>query len=239
MPVANHGEENAIEILKNDHRRVESLFEEFENAQDEADRVGLAQQIVTALTLHASIEESLFYPRVRQTLDEGDTHLVDEATVEHGSLKQLMADLGTIAPRSPMFEANMKVLKEYVTHHVREEEEELMPKAEDSGIDLVMLGNEISQRREEMQGMLEKKQARRSAAPAKRVRVPSLEGTGTRRTATPRRAAQKAAPARRGKAAATAARGRHLTTAQRGPGSARGKQRSGGSSATGSGKRRS
>src|SRR5690242_204873 len=117
---------DAIDLLKQDHREVETLFREFESTDDDARKVELAETICAELAVHAEIEEKIFYPAAREALPDDKQDLVAEATVEHASLKKLIADIDGSSPRDELFEANVKVLSEYVKHHVREEETELM-----------------------------------------------------------------------------------------------------------------
>lgn len=132
---------DAIAILKQDHREVEAMFEKFEQASTSKQQQKIAAQICEALRLHAEVEEEIFYPAVRSAIDETD--LIDEAQVEHNSAKFLMEQIesGALAPE--MFQANVMVLKEYVQHHVEEEEKEMFKLAKSSGLDLEALGKEI------------------------------------------------------------------------------------------------
>src|SRR5262245_43803210 len=109
---------DAIDLLKRDHRHVEALFAKFENAEGKEEKLATAQESCNELKVHTQIEEKLFYPAAREALEEDD--LVDEATVEHGSIKQLIADIESTSAKDDLFDAKLKVLKEYVAHHVRE-----------------------------------------------------------------------------------------------------------------------
>jgi hemerythrin superfamily protein len=141
--------EDAITMLKSDHRKVEALFREIEDADDDDLLEDLAQELVQALSVHAELEERIFYPAVRAALpDEND--LIMEAVLEHGSLKMLIANLEQ--PGDELFRPSLKVLKEYVQHHVREEENEMIPKAQRSGLDFDALGEEMSELRRELLG---------------------------------------------------------------------------------------
>jgi hemerythrin superfamily protein len=136
---------NAIVLLEADHREVEQLFAEFEEADgDGARQAMLAGQIGQALTIHAELEETLLYPRVFAATKDEDCDLVCEATVEHGTLRGLIADMNGKNPGDQMVKARIMVLKEYVQHHVREEENELFPRVEKLGLDLDVLGEEIA-----------------------------------------------------------------------------------------------
>ncbi len=132
---------DAIAILKQDHRDVEDLFEQFEDAATLSQQQKIAGQICEALRLHAEVEEEIFYPAAREAIEDSD--LIDEAEVEHGSAKMLMEQIesGNLTPE--MFRANVMVLKEYIQHHVEEEEKEIFKQVKASKLDLEALGEEI------------------------------------------------------------------------------------------------
>ena len=101
-----------------------------------------------ALSVHARIEEEIFYPALRKAIDDED--LLDEAEVEHASAKQLIAEIESMSADDRLFDAKVKVLGEYVTHHVGEEEHQLFPEARESGVDLKDLGSELARRKAEL-----------------------------------------------------------------------------------------
>jgi hemerythrin superfamily protein len=141
-------ESNAIELLKHDHREVESMFKQLDAEEESRGKIEIAQQICLALIVHAEIEEEIFYPAARGALDEEDREMVSEAKVEHSSLKQLIDQIGGSGPQDQMFEARLTVLKEYVQHHVKEEENELMPAVKKTELDLDELGEELMERKQ-------------------------------------------------------------------------------------------
>jgi hypothetical protein len=154
---------DAIKLLKDDHREVKTWFKEYENLEDHAEREALARKICLALSVHARIEEELFYPALRKTIEDED--LLDEAEVEHASAKQLISEIGSMSPDDRLFDAKIKVLGEYVNHHVGEEENELFPEARESGVDLKDLGAQLAKRKVELmekaaESSLSKKTAR-------------------------------------------------------------------------------
>jgi hemerythrin superfamily protein len=154
---------NAISLLIQDHREVSDLFDAFE--EDDADKSGIAAQVCRMLTVHAMIEEELFYPAAREVLgDEGDD-LLDEAQVEHASAKELIAQIEEEGQDGDLFEAKIKVLGEYVRHHVEEEEKELFPLVKKAEIDLEALGTELEQRKAALSAQFDGK----SPAPASRA----------------------------------------------------------------------
>ena len=141
-------ESNAIELLKHDHREVESMFKQFDAEDESRSKAEIAQHICLSLIVHSEIEEELFYPAAQRALDDEDRDLVSEAKVEHMSLKRLIDDISGSGPADEMFEARMTVLKEYVKHHVHEEEHELMPQVKKSDVDLEALGSRLQERKQ-------------------------------------------------------------------------------------------
>lgn len=140
---------DAIALLKADHRAVEALFEKFENAK--GSRKGeIAQQICTELKVHTMIEEEIFYPAFRGKIDD-DT--LDEAYVEHDGAKVLINDLEANGADAEFFDAKVKVLSEEIKHHVREEEmpsDGMFAQCRRTDVDLVELGDRMAARKEEL-----------------------------------------------------------------------------------------
>ncbi|MEO7320231.1 MAG: hemerythrin domain-containing protein [Nitrosospira sp.] len=139
---------NAIKLLTEDHSKVKKMFKEFAKLSKEDDRTGkkeLATQICKELTVHAQLEEEIFYPAVREAIDEDD--LMNEAMVEHSSAKDLIAQIQSMAASDPMYDAVVTVLGEYISHHVEEEQNEMFPKVQKSDIDLEELGLEMAERK--------------------------------------------------------------------------------------------
>lgn len=143
---------NAISILRADHKLVNELFAQFESTRSSAKKQKLVQHICTELTIHAMVEEEIFYPAVKQALKDGE--LVPEAIVEHDTLKSLIAQVEGVEPDGEMYDAKVKVMGEYVKHHVKEEQGEMFPKAQKTRLDLDELGAMIMQRKEELMAEL-------------------------------------------------------------------------------------
>jgi hemerythrin superfamily protein len=139
---------DALQLLKKDHSEVDALFTEFEESTDADEKADLAARICRMLTIHASCEEELVYPAAHQAIDED---LVYEAEVEHQCAKDLIARIEDADPDAPDFEAMVKVLGEYVRHHVREEEGELFTQLKRSDVDLAALGAELAERKLELE----------------------------------------------------------------------------------------
>jgi len=142
---------DAITLLKQDHANVKAMFKEYDELGDRAfaSKKKLADKLCLELTKHATAEEEIFYPAMRGASKENED-LVDEATVEHGSAKALISQLSQMDPHDELYDARVKVLGEYVNHHVKEEEGELFPKAKKAGLDLAALGRQIAARKDEI-----------------------------------------------------------------------------------------
>jgi hemerythrin superfamily protein len=155
------GARDAIALLKADHKEVDDLFKEYEELADaEAEgeeRQALAEQICDMLTVHATIEEEIFYPAARESDVESD--LLDEAEVEHASAKDLIAQIKSMGPEDDLYDAKVKVLGEYIKHHVQEEEGEMFPKCRKAKMDLATLGTELESRKSELMGELSEEAA--------------------------------------------------------------------------------
>ena len=143
-----NGAVSAIELLEQDHREVESYFQEYEGIEDESKKEALALKICLALQVHAQIEEEIFYLQARQVIANPD--LVDEATVEHASAKQLIAEIEAMEVGDSLRDAKVKVLGEQINHHIEEEEGALFPEVEDSKMDLQSLGRRMVERKIEL-----------------------------------------------------------------------------------------
>jgi hemerythrin superfamily protein len=131
---------DAVALLKSDHRKVEELFESFEKAKGDGKKKALAEQICMALTIHAQIEEDIFYPACEGAVEED---LLREAYVEHDGAKVLIAEIEAGGPGDAFYEAKVKVLSEEIEHHVKEEEERaegIFAQARKAGLDMDDLG---------------------------------------------------------------------------------------------------
>jgi hemerythrin superfamily protein len=142
----------AIELLMSDHRKVEDLFEQYdqEKDSDEGTRREIAQKICGELTVHAQVEEELFYPWLRENLEDDDMEMVEEAQVEHQTAKDLIAQIESATDIDEVFNAKVKVLSEYIKHHVQEEENEIFPEVRDEQEELDELGQEMVARKSEL-----------------------------------------------------------------------------------------
>jgi hemerythrin superfamily protein len=148
-------EKDACDLLDTDHKNVKKMFKEYDElagskARGAAEkRKDLAMRICQELTVHAQIEEEIFYPALREALKETD--LLAEAEVEHASAKDLIAQIESMADADEMFDAKVKVLGEYIDHHVKEERNEIFPKARSARkLDLVSMRDQLQMRKEEL-----------------------------------------------------------------------------------------
>jgi hypothetical protein len=141
---------DAIALLKADHRTVEELFEKFEAASGADKKQKLALQICMELTIHAKIEEEIFYPACEGKIEED---LLKEAYVEHDGAKVLIAEIEAGGPDDDFYDAKVKVLSEQIEHHVGEEEmrmEGMFSQARKAGLDMDALGDALRARKEEL-----------------------------------------------------------------------------------------
>lgn len=146
---------DACHLLDSDHRAVKKMFKEYEEltsskAPDARERkMDLAREICLQLTVHAQIEEEIFYPALREAMRE--TELLDEAEVEHQTAKDLIAQIEAMEDSEEIIDAKVKVLGEYVDHHVKEERNEIFPKARSSRkLDLVAMRDELEARKAQL-----------------------------------------------------------------------------------------
>ena len=140
--------QDAIALLRADHKAVSGLFADYETARSASNKKAIVAEICAALSVHAQIEEEIFYPDVKLALK--DKLLVPEATVEHAGVKGLLSELEGIEPNGEMYDAKVKVLSEYVKHHVKEEQNEMFPKVKESSLDLDDLGARMIARKTEL-----------------------------------------------------------------------------------------
>ena len=143
--------QDAIALLKADHRQVEEWFAQFEKARDDERKQELATKICSALRVHTTIEEEIFYPAFLDATDDKDMH--HEAEIEHEGAKQLIAKIEASSPDDDYFDSKLKVLSEMIKHHVKEEEQPdgMFAEARKSDMDLDALGEQMAQRKAELE----------------------------------------------------------------------------------------
>lgn len=143
--------QDAIALLKEDHRKVEDLFEKFEKAKGDGRKEKLALEICKELTIHTILEEEIFYPAIKGKVDED---LLKESFVEHDAAKVMIAEIEAGEPSDDFYDAKVKVLSEEIEHHIEEEEkpkEGLFAQARKADVDLDALGKQMAMRKERLQ----------------------------------------------------------------------------------------
>jgi hemerythrin superfamily protein len=161
-----------LDMLREDHRKVEALFDEFESARDARTKQRIVDTALQELEAHAKVEESLVYPAIRKELED-EEDLMDEALEEHHIVHVLIRELKRMKPSDERYDAKFTVLGESVKHHVKEEESEMFPKAEDVEIDWERLEEQVRRRKEQLRSRPSgsSSNGRRPAAQRKRTKV--------------------------------------------------------------------
>lgn len=139
---------DATAMLRADHKKVSALFDAFENTKSAKRKKDIVSQICMELTVHTTLEDEIFYPAVKAALR--DRELVPEANVEHNAVKDLIAQVKDVEPDGEMYDARVKVMGEFVKHHVKEEQNEMFPKAKKTKLDMMALGARMAQRKAEL-----------------------------------------------------------------------------------------
>ena len=144
---------DALQLLMAEHREVKAMFQEYQKLVDAGgrgdQRMLLASQICVALAVHTQVEEEILYPAAREVLTR-DEDMVDEAYVEHAGAKSLIAQIKTMTSDQPLYDAKVKVLGEYIDHHVKEEETEFFPKLRKTSLDLDAMGDQMATRKKQL-----------------------------------------------------------------------------------------
>jgi hemerythrin superfamily protein len=146
------GPQDAIALLKADHRQVEGWFEQFESSRSDDKKQMLARNICQALKVHTTIEHEIFYPAFLEATEETDIH--HEAEVEHDGAKKLIAEIEASGPNDEYYDAKVTVLSEMIKHHVNEEEKRdgMFAKARQADMDMKGLGEQLAARKAELMG---------------------------------------------------------------------------------------
>ena len=150
-PAGVRRQKDACDLLDADHKAVKAMFKEYETLTESRGRSTtkkrqLSDKICDELTIHTTIEDEIFYPVTRRVIK--DNALMNEATVEHASAKELIAQIRAMDAGDEMFDAKVTVLGEYIDHHVKEERTEMFPKVRKTRLDLVSLGAQMEQRKQ-------------------------------------------------------------------------------------------
>lgn len=183
---------NATQMIRQDHKKVEGLFKKFEQTQGSQAKRRLAENAMAELEVHAALEEEIFYPAVKKEVDDGSS-MVQEAIEEHQTVKQLISKLKGMQEADEQFESQFSQLMENVQHHVEEEESEMLPKVEESQLDLNSLGQQMAQRKQQMQnsGRATKKASNAAASRKSAASKSSARKTARKKSAGSKTAARK------------------------------------------------
>lgn len=141
---------NAVQMIRKDHRKVEGLFKKFEQAKKNDAKKRIADQVIQELEVHTELEEEIFYPAAQKEL--GDKEMIEEANKEHRQAKEIIQELMMMNGEDEQLEEKFSELVECIKHHVEEEEGEMLPKAEESEMDLAEIGEQMSERKQELTG---------------------------------------------------------------------------------------
>lgn len=145
-----------IQMLKDDHKKVKGLFRQFEQAKDGHRKKDIAEKAFREITVHTTLEEEIFYPAVQQAAGEAKRDLLAESYQEHHVVDLLIKELQDMSVIGEAYEAKFKVMTENVEHHIKEEEEEMLPDAEKRlGEDRAKLGEAMGKRRRELMTWVE------------------------------------------------------------------------------------
>ncbi|HEY4373681.1 MAG TPA: hemerythrin domain-containing protein [Burkholderiales bacterium] len=143
--------DDAISILREDHRRIDELFRQFDKAQGTEAKAELANRICNELLIHAHVEDEIFYPALREAMDMDD--LMDEADVEHQAAAHLIAEIMRMRPGADHYDAKVRVLGDYVRHHVQQEQNRMFSQARQARLNMRALGEQIIERKKELQAI--------------------------------------------------------------------------------------
>jgi hypothetical protein len=143
----------AVSLLKKDHRQVEDWFDEYEQLEENREKLELFNKIALALKVHTTIEEEIFYPEERGDVEED---MLDEAYVEHDGAKKMIAEIEAMKPGDEFYDAKVKVLGEYIKHHVKEEEQPggIFAQAKKGDEDLDAMGERLKARKAELMAQM-------------------------------------------------------------------------------------
>lgn len=168
---------NALQLIKQDHKRVEGLFQKYKKARGAESKRKIADEAMEQLEIHAAVEEEIFYPAAKRELEDGE--IIEEAIKEHDEVKSLIEELRSMESDDEEFDGKFAELVENVQHHVKEEESEMLPQVKDSELDLAECGERMAERKEE----LAEESGSRSASRAGAARAAKSRGGKSSRTA--------------------------------------------------------
>ena len=189
--------EDAISLLKDDHRKVESLFKQFESSDNKRDKLKIAREICMELAVHDKLESKIFYPATKSTAKPAKDE-INEGIVEHEAIRRLIREIPSMKATDEFFETRVGVLIEYVKHHVKEEEHSMFPKIVESKTDLKALGEQMTAAKERYQSEY--------VAPATRAANSTGAETGSGKSSSGKSAGTKSTGAAKSKNTKAAAR---------------------------------
>lgn len=144
-----------IQTLTEDHRRVEQLFQQYEQASSTQQKQQISQQVFKELSVHSQLEKDIFYPAMREAGDEKDEKLVEHSYHDHAEAEQLIAQLKSMSPGDSQFDTTFKKLKDAVLDHAKEEEDQMFPDAKKYiGDRLPEVGREMEKARQDLMGRM-------------------------------------------------------------------------------------
>lgn len=149
---------SATQLIRRDHKKVDGLFDKFEQTKKADGKKRILDQVIQEIEIHAKLEEEIFYPAVRKQLGEED--LLDEAKQEHQQAKEIIGELKKLHGEDGQLEDKFSELVECIKHHVEEEEGELLPKVEESEMDLAEIGDELTERKQELMQQMKAKSSK-------------------------------------------------------------------------------
>lgn len=189
---------SATQMIRQDHKKVEGLFKKFEQTKGAEAKRRLAENAMAELEVHAALEEQIFYPAVEKEVEDASS-MISEAREEHQTVKQLIAELKGMEEADEEFESQFSELVENVQHHVEEEENEMLPKVEESALDLQSLGDQMSERRQQLQngGGATKKRASATSNRKSTGRKSTARKSTTKKSASSKTAARKTASSKK------------------------------------------
>lgn len=139
---------NVVDMLKSDHRKVEKMFSDFEASSKKSEKMKLVKELINELTIHTTLEEKLVYPILLE--EDDDEEATREAYEEHSVVKNVLKELASMSGSEENLDAKVKVLSELIKHHVKEEENELLPALKECDVDLEDLGQEVMEAKEKL-----------------------------------------------------------------------------------------
>lgn len=168
---------SATQLIRRDHKKVDGLFNKFEEAKKADAKKRICEQVIEELEIHTKLEEEIFYPAVRKHL--GEEEMLEEAKQEHQRAKEIMRELKKMNAEDDQLEGKFSELVDVVTHHVEEEQGEMLPKVEESDMDLEDIGEQMAERRKELMEQMQSQSSKRtSGGSGRKAKTPGRRRSG-------------------------------------------------------------